>query len=386
MSEFETFNDAYFGNKTFSPPSTFHRFSSLPIELRLRIWNFGLRQNRLLTVALFDDKTKEKSTEGEHTRYSEKNHLGNAISGSPYLVDLRHCHSFSPLLGTTGESRQAALSYYRIRFPIQSISGKRSYCYLNPDHDHLYVLSLLKRSVADLLNDLRAYDPHDTGVKHLAFYSGMANGLQFVGPGDPSSTADDCFKKTLQSLESLWIVHLLTQDARIMLGPLAGNGNYEIGLNRSVPIFPVATDFTFFNTDPRPIEPDLRKMAIGHNPGRAKQIWEDMERRFGVDAPKREISYVLSASGNNDYNMSLVSHVHGPKSLRKYLRKEQEIWESWEEKLPAIKGKRGNDQVLSAGGFWVFPGDTFDGLPMDQRSKNVQDMKGRQPALGLFEF
>lgn len=421
--------------------SSFHSFATLPAELRVRVWKLSLEQQTpLITVSLSDVKKKRKRKRNDtdasdpksQPLYSGRNHLGNPVSGSAYRVTLQNRPFFSPLLWSCSESRQIALSYYRVRIPMVPSDGPASpQLYLNPDHDYLYIRSLTYGLLlAHFLCDLRSYDTSGTGIRHLALYSQVATGKleSIVAPAlgendhtssssssslsSASTTAVTYFRETLRNLRTLWFVHLTTDHARIMGGPLSGlPGNYQLGLNCSVPVFPRASRFTILGPDPRPIEQDMKKLPVFSDPRMAALAWEDMEERFGVgykvvrtggmgakpgatplplvttSPPRRIISYAVAvcAVDTDDYNHEMTAEVRGPKTFNRYLAKEKEIWEDYEEKFSGFRGKMTVSQVPSAAGFWLFPADSFDSLPLDQGKKISFDMAGRpRPTLGLF--
>ncbi|TGO22448.1 hypothetical protein BPAE_0168g00190 [Botrytis paeoniae] len=91
--------------------------------------------------------------------------MGNIISG----VD-----TTNELFYTTIESRSAALGFYRIRLPLA-----RGHIRINPEYDVLFLQDWNKapQMLADILHDIRAYDPKDEGLMHLALAEGSGDSL-----------------------------------------------------------------------------------------------------------------------------------------------------------------------------------------------------------------
>lgn len=118
--------------------------------------------------------------------YSERNHLGNIISGRGYTLKIAgrgHAATFSPIMWVNRESRDAALRhYYRVHLPFPHQRAGRI-LYLNPEHDVLHLRPELRLEtsddgfeehlprgaprplavLADFLHDVKAYDPKDQG-------------------------------------------------------------------------------------------------------------------------------------------------------------------------------------------------------------------------------
>ncbi|KAK6855878.1 hypothetical protein PG995_008029 [Apiospora arundinis] len=166
LKESKLFNDEHFAPSKNCRAHEFHHFSRLPLELRLWIWTLSLMHHRFIPIYFV--KIGVDGINIDHVPlYTSQNDLGNTISGSPYKlsVNARVADAASPLLSTTVESRLAAMEFFRIRVPL--IQGHMRIC---PEYDVLYLQGWHRAPfiLADVLHDIRAYDPEDEGLTHLA--------------------------------------------------------------------------------------------------------------------------------------------------------------------------------------------------------------------------
>ncbi|KAF5877153.1 uncharacterized protein Bfra_001516 [Botrytis fragariae] len=171
------FNDNHLGPSTQNQSSRFHLFSDFPQEIRLRIWNLSLHQHRFIPVCV--NKTARQDNANHHDQYqfySSHNDLGKIISGGNYQLSINKpiLNTTNQLFYTTIESRSAALDFYRIRLPLT-----RGHIRINPEYDVLFLQDWDKAPpmLADILHDIRAYDPKDEGLMHLALAEGSGDSL-----------------------------------------------------------------------------------------------------------------------------------------------------------------------------------------------------------------
>ncbi|KAJ8057953.1 hypothetical protein OCU04_013127 [Sclerotinia nivalis] len=171
------FNDVHFAspkqNEPLSKTGSFHQFSILPKEIRLRIWSLALQPRRRF-IPIRINLTTVDQTEIHHKQsrlYSTRNHMGNIISGSYYELAINESdanHTISPVFSTTKESRWAALDHFRIRLPLAGDSHIR----VSPDDDVLFFHTTYDicdiNMLAAIFHDIRAYDPKYQGLMHVA--------------------------------------------------------------------------------------------------------------------------------------------------------------------------------------------------------------------------
>jgi 2EXR family len=136
------------GRSAASANETFHLFTSLPYDLRRRIWRTSMERYRIVNITHEGPKV-ERST----------NQFGKGTSGV-------HWHMFNKIpaiFATCQESRHEALSFYRIHLP--------GMVYMNPEWDiithHVNNYAATFPIDAFLCSDMLAYDPLGVGVVHF---------------------------------------------------------------------------------------------------------------------------------------------------------------------------------------------------------------------------
>jgi hypothetical protein len=130
-----------------------------------------------LYCAAEEDATTYPGNGPQCRYYTDRNRLGNVVSGRGYVLcwtgrrERGHAgnvtESYSPLLWVNHEARRTALEFYRVHLPFFGLQ-RRQVLYLNPEYD---VVSIRPRSfhppplclLADLLHDVKAYDPKRQG-------------------------------------------------------------------------------------------------------------------------------------------------------------------------------------------------------------------------------
>ncbi|KAF7900092.1 hypothetical protein EAF00_004428 [Botryotinia globosa] len=171
------FIDVYLNQSKQNQSSKFHCFSSFPKEIRLKIWALSLHQNRFIPI--YVSKTASQDNANDHDQshlYSKYNDLGKIISGVHYQLSINRpiLDTANHLFNTIIESRSAALDFYRIHLPLT-----RGFIQIKPEYDMLFLQNWDKapQVVADILHDIRAYDPKDEGLMHLALAEGSGDSL-----------------------------------------------------------------------------------------------------------------------------------------------------------------------------------------------------------------
>ncbi|KAK8855383.1 pectinesterase precursor protein [Apiospora arundinis] len=121
LKESKLFNDEHFAPSKTCHAHEFHHFSRLPLELRLWIWTLSLMHHRFIPI---------------------------------YFVKI----------GVDVEPGLAAMEFFRIRVPL--IQCHMRIC---PEYDVLYLQGGHRAPfiLADVLHDIRAFDPEDEGLMHL---------------------------------------------------------------------------------------------------------------------------------------------------------------------------------------------------------------------------
>ncbi|VUC32443.1 unnamed protein product [Clonostachys rosea] len=385
---FQTYNRLHFSDEEPATEITsFHLFPRLPVEVRLKIWENALSaRRRLLTVRLAPSDLSKAS--------------------ASYTTSVVEKPRISPLWSICQESRQAAHEFFRLPVHI----GKDLTLWVNPENDHVFItdFQIETHVLVHFINDLKTSDPQSIGLLHIALDSLCTRTLKCLRALSPyhtekiSQEAISTFKEWIISLQSIWFIHLLSDDSRLGFGVISGTKNYTImGLNRSMPIFPRTVEFKLFECDLRPIQPSLEGQTVWRDPKCAVQAWVEMEKKLGCHSqesgkkePIRQISHILAMGGKSDYHHSVPCDVICRKMMDDLLQRDQEDLhqlfidgpgqflprEAWEETEERKKN------LLSAAGFWIFPLGTFDTLNEELAGKAYQDLSGQQPGLGLFEL
>ncbi|ESZ91229.1 hypothetical protein SBOR_8375 [Sclerotinia borealis F-4128] len=162
------FNHEHIASSKQNHSLKFHLFPCLPREIRLHIWSLSLSQHRFIPIWVSSTTDDSNPDQNNRSRlYSSYNYLGNIISGSHYELSINDSvsNTVSPFLSTTIESRSAALDFFHICLPIA-----RGQVRISPEYDVLFLQSWDKDPslLANILHDIRAYDPKDEGLLHLA--------------------------------------------------------------------------------------------------------------------------------------------------------------------------------------------------------------------------
>nr|EAQ71535.1 hypothetical protein MGCH7_ch7g942 [Pyricularia oryzae 70-15] len=328
MTKRELFNDVYFQSQ--SCDSVFSKFPYLPRELRQMIWSHSLRRRRWipLRVVLPTDylsyvdygQSREKYLRTPY--YGARNSLGKIISGWDYHLAVdKEDSTLSPLFGVSSEARQIALEFYRVRVPVRqclSLSSGRD-LRLNPEYDVVF-LKWAYRSylIADILHDIKAHDPQDVGVVHLALNEGFCDYLDKLSCESPDGFPDIKYGLSLSTLhqvarESLAeMVRSKIQSIFYMVNflwdrvwnPVAGishpltgtpgSGLFMLHHARGRPLdrhLDSATFFDWLPRDPRPVDADLGMVRLWDDPHRLSEWWTRLEALFGADGLDEACEY-----------------------------------------------------------------------------------------------
>lgn len=282
-------------NSTLKPvpdEGTFPLFSSLPKELRLQIWEEATPRKRLVHLDVEPDRDNDKPV-----RYLEKNHLGNPMSGSGYHLRTRDGRLDHVLLYVCREARQVVLSFYRIKLPVFSAaghghSGRRRTLRINPEHDVLQIRASepVKRTLVDLLWDLRAQDPRGVGVLKLALdlREFCASDLPWLRRSDLLLIRQrQVLTETLSQLQEVWFMSV---DLR--------NGTYKRSAEAPGSIVPYGVEMSGYEcVGPEARDgagAELQRVYMGSvDPRELIWRWEKLLRTWHVRHPPGQVKYRL---------------------------------------------------------------------------------------------
>ncbi|PQE24955.1 pectinesterase precursor protein [Rutstroemia sp. NJR-2017a WRK4] len=406
------FNDEHFAPSRKQSSLQFHLFSGLPREIRLCIWSLSLIQRRFVPI-----RGKKTNYDDQLPPYSSRNELGKIVSGSHYELSINAPESFiaSPLFSTTRESRFAALDFYRLRLPLV-----RGQIRISPEYDVVFIHSRhihqqgLKDVFADILHDMRAYDPKDEGVMHLAlagtsfsyFSSGYQSQISGILPYSLSQRflpsyhpiAKASFVDILSTkLRSLWCLEQLLGKSRFY-GPSPTDFRFGAkGLPHILTACPLVPPlnkigrsyigFDYLESDPRFVQEDLKSLFFMNDPRRFYREWCTLEKSLGVKrtgAFSYNICITTEMHPLNEWEEDhLEDHISTKLGVHQMIERnhenEAEAWprvlkfwglDSLDWNDPSSLGRRFNKKVddhaqsLENGtttiGMWVFPGDAFE--------------------------
>lgn len=384
---FDIFNDRYFDQKpiSFSHSSsgvpdcaTFSRFLDLPKELRLEIWTCHLRHRRFLRVLLEETTTgtcgetaaAERSPwhEDDSEDYEERVSPLSATPEQPGVVGAGHIRitfldasiaSLPAVPLVCREAYQAYTSFYPIRLPSlvrapsdpSGCETRQTVAHLHPGNDIISVEAphppqIIERSLLPYF--LHTLLQHDTSPASLRF--GVRNlclDLKQLGSDRDerdSGTAttllpDDVLisaRTTISHLRNLYL-RLTTShlEPRITSGPITTRGTLP-WYNASMPILPPPS-WKDFSSQVEPVDggdtrleapegvADLRQVWIGSQIRPSMEVWEDLERAWGVE---RDEDGGVGASGGRDLRVRALIALAPETSdgMEDFLRKEKAQW------------------------------------------------------------
>ena len=398
--------------------SSFPKFSLLPTELRLLIWKYVLQQHRLISITVVD-KAHQAPRKSRSVQSSTRNSLGNVVSGECYKLQIATYHMLTPLLRANCESRGAALEFYRVHIPYDRGShGERRYICFNPEFDYIHLVPEgFPEILASFVHDFKAYDPRSVGILYLGVGVGKPHDLELpmgeprisvngtsystnavlciTDPSNLTSLVLSTFQTTLANLRRVFFHNVARWDSRMMFDSL---DMQEVRFNRSYPICAVSEAFDFVGPDPRPIDADLDRVAIGWDPRSVPCLWRQMESRFGITRKSETTEFVYHISGPL---FGKHPAIHSRNGAAASLQGEKEAWRSgWEKGGLFARFKYEDPDTLeklknapiSAFGFWVLPLDAFGEIPerdfegIRWESKMVVSLEKHRPQLGVFRL
>lgn len=134
--------------------TAFTIFLKLPTELRLKIWQFTFRHPRIIEF-----RPKSRSNQIRKVPFPYNN--GRTVSELDWLTK---CPP-QPGISVCRESRQEALKFWTVRFPLRA--GSDWVIYMNLHQDIVFLPDLYNAHL-ELVGDIYAYDTTDCGVRLLA--------------------------------------------------------------------------------------------------------------------------------------------------------------------------------------------------------------------------
>lgn len=383
--------------------SDFKLFSSLPKELRLKIWRHSLHRERIIKVELRGPLYHAAAL----TDIPEV--LGSTSNNEGYCAFVDGYEVLSKLLRVNNEARVAALEFYRVHFPCTLTKGgggigdetmKAGILYFNPEYDFLLIHSYppAKDTLFDFVYHLKnTYDPLHVGLLNLAVDINSLNGndLHEIVPSSLEPKVRTAFVETITQLREVFFVSRVHCGRQILsLMSYQMTGTSEAFLNRSFPIITRTPTFERLPRDPRAIDQDLKHVFVEMD-NHILRLWENLLEKFAVSAPQIEYRVFLGfVSSTTD------STVYDRESAKVWLQTEDDMWTGANRKVAfediatheSIKWPVGaetakyknedlDNAVKPAFGFWLFP---IDALSSEPRGQNrLQDLSAHFPELAL---
>ena len=354
--------------------ATFHRFASLRPELRLRIWEHSLDTSRVIKIRLSVRRFWEMSGDSNSPKHADSvSASGTRVLPPPYTIRVKSPKTISKLMRVNHESRQAALSYYRIQVPciyrINNEDPLHGLLCVNPDKDILHInVESGKETFAHFLSDLVHYDPRGNGLIHLAL---DRHGIYSLKSQDNSSLQDDVrssFLSTICRLETVYFMEI-TAAGRIFLGRMSGirAAGTKYAYHRSVPVMSDSPRFQNIGEDPRLIHDEMKETYVGtYDPRYMVYQWLRCLKNWGVTNQNICYKFVLATSRPGP-------SVSNREDAVAWLNREEEecsngIQIASSDKTALLRQQlqqpeNSSDLMKTAVGFWVFPVEVLGALP-----------------------
>ncbi|KAF4612831.1 hypothetical protein G7Y89_g15541 [Cudoniella acicularis] len=287
-------------NQVQNAESKFHLFPQLPKELRDKIWCYVMQRPRFIHLRLSDPDFRAAPT----TDAAEMSQLTNNNERFWAITDGQQ--AMSKLFRVNNESREAALSFYRVRFPCwlrtRIVEGeilKPRILYFNPENDFLRITPewSVKNTLFNFLYLLKTtYDPLHIGLRNL-----MVDDIDIAGNDlylmEPSSSnldagSKEAFTNILRNLHQVFFYSTI-RAGRQILGTHTGVPTPGVTIyNRSFPIEAKVPIFDRLAHDPRAIGEDLKEVFIGMHDNRSTiYLWNQILEKWGISASSLDIEY-----------------------------------------------------------------------------------------------
>ncbi|CVK86453.1 uncharacterized protein FMAN_16047 [Fusarium mangiferae] len=354
-------------------PSSFTLFPSLPAEIRVSIWTWALRHQRIIKIFL----RSHAGFCGNRTR--------NGIHFPPlepgrddptYYPVVDGHRLLSKLLRVNTESREAVLSFHRVHIPCWFADREDNYglwtsgtTYINPEYDFLHIQEDTMATV-EFVCDLKIkHDPRNVGIRNLALCSnqlgGRPSGLHAMRPADIESSKMRIFREIISGLDEVWLISIQESIRQLIGGENEWPAVRKTFFERSVPIHATPHSFERIGLDPRTVEDDLSHLHV-RNPKRLYDSWLQVLERIEVKPCEERYRLLLAFNPRRticnlrDAEDWLQWEGNG------WVAKPGSTWPSQEPQIERVASEptesRDEDitkAVRPAFGFWLFPVDAF---------------------------
>lgn len=338
--------------------SGFTLFSSLPHEIRQKIWRYSIRCQRIIQVHLEvnngDLNPSDAISNGFTIRYN------TVVTGY---------QAISKFFRVSSESRVAALRFYRVHLPCRFTAGARNVfrdgtthpnpkpCifHFNPEFDFLEITSTMVGTVGSsqflphfLFKVKTTYDPRQVGVLNMAvgLNDNRAYNCTLLPPTTAAPVLFNAYTETITSLRE--VLFVCSESAgRQILGWQSDFLTSKILYDRSLPVHTLASTFEEQLTrDPRRTAQDSRRSFAGTFDPRDNIIsWRKMLGKWGIPPTHIKYSFAISSDEERDE-----SYQHPDQFIRQMerLEKIETVRERCTDEGPHTTLKPGTK-------FWLFP-------------------------------
>ncbi|KAI6765037.1 hypothetical protein HG531_012136 [Fusarium graminearum] len=372
------------------PDRNFHKFSSLPPEFRTMIWRESLACERLITIGWRPYLRAAKTP----------------LITTTYVVKIRQYLGLHPALFVNQESRDVALSYYRIRIPCTSPRDKifegdvNGIFYFNPDYDTVVVfgndwLGSWANEFVKFAQEVQAADTKQLGLRNVAFHA-VPRRLQNIAALEKLSQ-NNGLRQVMSGLRSVTFVLAVYRQGEWSSSP-ASRSRYR----RSIPANGMRyTCFQRVPQDPRPIQQDLR-----HDFAQIRETGSDFEQLLDIRpfaSTWIHLRRTWKLQSPCEHKFSLTSRMrfsYDRSSILWILKSDNRVWQN---SLISIKraglipkGEETFEELKTAPqtaiGFWIFPVDALGLTPPEGapgytgEESAVLDLTAYYPELGLCDI
>ncbi|KAI1164127.1 hypothetical protein F5B18DRAFT_671608 [Nemania serpens] len=389
---------------------SFPLFPSLPVELRLDIWEVSLKRWRFINITLAPKEGNRAQDQDEGPRYETHNTPGNIVSGAQYQVTAQGPQLLSKLLRVSREARQAALHFYRVHLPCRLVMDDKEESSgilpLNPEFDIFHVRpGRGDHDFAHFLHDIRAYDSVGVGLLNLALDLNDVDCLTRIDIPDLEPASRAAFTQTLRNLRHVFFVSIENAGREYLGMVLSGiHTNDRFEFHRSRPIMSLTPSFDRLARDPRQnMYRDLSRVYTGTpDPRRMVCMWRELLHQWNITHPPDEapVYRFMVSTGWDTRRNDIVDR----ESAAEWLRHEDKRWHSNQLRYADVITRSGYDLPLEspeeleraprpAIGFWLFPIEAIGPVPGPEaledgngfvwKAKRVVDMRQYWPELCL---
>lgn len=356
-------------NTTQKGTGIFPQFPKLPPELRSRIWEQSLCQERMVRVHLTPRSSlKDKDEGGRRSRsLKERRAMRQAQRWGEFLIVLSNYHEISKLFSVCSESRQAARRFYRVQLPCRyeqwhSPSTKGVF-YFHPELDTLDIIG--QEYLPRFAHMLWEHDHRRVGLVNLALLHGRLR-----------TTFDKLFTTADEELAR----HFLSRLRRVYLGykghlgrsvPVLKTGCKSFTAStilRSRPLLASVSGFQRLQQDPRAVEAELKKIYMGTGDPRDQIYrWFRLLDHWKIEYPHHTVDYRFLVTIND-------RRVSTKEDALRSVRRGEGRWEEWKKECEKndVAVEDAGTALPTAYGFWLFPITAFGPIP--EASNNIRHM------------